>query len=38
VLRSEELGRAMLNAAKNGLGPRILEVRDIQTLAAGAVR
>jgi uncharacterized protein YbjT (DUF2867 family) len=38
VLGSDELGRAMLNAAKHGLGPRILEVNDIRTLATGVVR
>jgi hypothetical protein len=27
----------MLNAAKQGLGPKILEVHDIRTLATGAV-
>jgi uncharacterized protein YbjT (DUF2867 family) len=37
VLGSDELGRAMLNAAKQGLGPKILEVHDIRTLATGAV-
>jgi uncharacterized protein YbjT (DUF2867 family) len=37
VLGSDELGRAMLNAAKNGLGPRILEVQDIRTLATGVI-
>jgi uncharacterized protein YbjT (DUF2867 family) len=34
VLGSDELGRAMLNAAKHGLGPRVLEVCDIRALAA----
>jgi hypothetical protein len=34
VLGSDELGRAMLNAAKHGLGPKILEVPDIRALAA----
>jgi hypothetical protein len=35
VLGSDELAHAMLNAAKHGLGPRILEVHDIRTLATG---
>ena len=38
VLGSDELGRAMLTAAKHGLGPRILEFQDIRTLATGVVR
>ena len=34
VITSEELGRAMIRAARDGAPKRILEVRDLQALAA----
>jgi len=34
VISSEELGRAMIRAARDGAPKRILEVRDLQALAA----
>ena len=38
VLGSDELARAMLNAAKCGSGSRIIEIRDIRVLAAREIR
>ena len=35
ILTTEEIGRAMLNAARHGYTKRILESRDIRALAAG---
>jgi uncharacterized protein YbjT (DUF2867 family) len=35
VLTTEEIGRAMLNAARRGYAKRVLENRDIRALAAG---